>query len=320
MEKLILGLAVSLIMSFLAQIEAFCQSKKYISQFSHFQSYFNPGLTGYEGSTLRGFVRNQWSGVEGAPSTYFISVELDFGQLKDKDNPVLAGKNAISLNMLHDTYGAFKETEMILGYASRVRINEKNHIRLGAGINLQSIRLDGNALSTIQQQDATINQYVGSFASLRIYDFNLGMALTHPNYYISFGAHNITKGRVSSGDDFMDGRPLIIMVQSGFRGHVSENLSLITNFFYADYGDLSDNMEFNVKALFYDSFWLGAGYRVEHARNVQIGFIKNKLRLGYVFENAIKSNRSILGSTHEIMVVFNFLGNTSIKPGKINLW
>ena len=37
----------------------FAQSRKYISQFSHLQGYYNPGLTGYEGSMLRGFVRNQ---------------------------------------------------------------------------------------------------------------------------------------------------------------------------------------------------------------------------------------------------------------------
>ncbi|SHO65429.1 type IX secretion system membrane protein PorP/SprF, partial [Algoriphagus zhangzhouensis] len=65
----------------------YSQSTKYISQFSHFQSYFNPGLTGYEGSTVRGFVRNQWSGFEGAPKTYFFSTELDFGELSGERDP-----------------------------------------------------------------------------------------------------------------------------------------------------------------------------------------------------------------------------------------
>jgi type IX secretion system PorP/SprF family membrane protein len=104
------------------------QSRKYVSQFNHFQSYYNPGLTGYEGSALRGFVRNQWSGVEGAPKTYFLSLELDFGELGGLEDPALMGKNAASLNMLHDTYGAFRETELMGSYASRIRITDRHNL------------------------------------------------------------------------------------------------------------------------------------------------------------------------------------------------
>lgn len=44
----------------LTVMESYSQTRKYVSQFSHFQGYFNPALTGYEGSVVRGFVRNQW--------------------------------------------------------------------------------------------------------------------------------------------------------------------------------------------------------------------------------------------------------------------
>lgn len=87
-----------LIMGIMSQ--GMSQSRKYVSNFSHFQSYFNPGLTGYEGSAVRGFVRNQWSGIEGAPRSYFISAELDFGELSGELDPALMGKNAVSINML----------------------------------------------------------------------------------------------------------------------------------------------------------------------------------------------------------------------------
>jgi hypothetical protein len=85
----------------LSGLTAQAQTRKNISQFSHFQSYFNPGLTGYEGSTVRGFVRNQWAGFEGAPKTYFFSTEIDFGEIAGEMDPALMGKNAISINLLH---------------------------------------------------------------------------------------------------------------------------------------------------------------------------------------------------------------------------
>ncbi len=284
------------------------QSRKYISQFSHFQSYFNPGLTGYEGSALRGFVRNQWSGMEGAPKTYFISAEIDFSETKGLEDPALMGKNAFSLNLLHDTYGAFKETELLLAYASRVRLTARHQLRLGAGLNYQTIRLDGNALTSEQAGDPLIGQYVGGFSDMQIFDFNLGLALTHKSYYLSYAMHNVNKGRIASGEEFMEGRPVTYIAQAGYREALSSQVSLILNGFYRNQEGLPDNIEFNVKTLLGNKLWIGGGHRFDYASNLQFGVVFDKIRLGYVYE--FPSNRSYLlpGQTHEFALVYRLFG------------
>lgn len=284
------------------------QSRKYISQFNHFQSYYNPGLTGYEGSALRGFVRNQWSGVEGAPKTFFLSLELDFGELGGLEDPALMGKNAMSLNMLHDAYGAFRETELMGSYASRIRISDRHNLRLGAGFNYLSVRLDGNSLTSEQAQDATIGQYLGSFANMQIIDFNLGLALTHENYYLSYGMHNVNGGRLSSGDVFMDGKPVSMMVQAGYRHQFGENITGIGNFFYRRQSGFADNTEFNLKALMLETFWVGVGHRFNYANSLHVGYLRGNVRLGYVYEFPTNSSRQFLGNTHEFMVVLKLAG------------
>lgn len=288
--------------------DAYGQSRKYISQFTQFQSYYNPGLTGYEGSAVRGFVRNQWSGVEGAPKTRFLSLELDFGELAGLEDPALMGQNAMSLNLLHDSYGAFRETELIGAYASRIRISDRHNLRLGAGVNYLSVRLDGNALTVEQSQDASVNQYLGSFANMQILDFNLGLALTHENYYLSYGMHNVNGGRLSKGDYFMDGNPVSMMVQAGFRHQFGESITGIGNFFYRKQEGFADNTEFNLKALMLDTFWVGAGHRFNYANSLHVGFLGGNFRLGYVYENPTTSSRQFLGNTHEFMVMMKFLG------------
>lgn len=288
--------------------ETIGQSRKYISQFTQFQSYYNPGLTGYEGSAVRGFVRNQWSGVEGAPKTRFLSLELDFGELGGLEDPALMGKNAMSLNMLHDTYGAFQETELIGAYASRVRISDRHNLRLGAGVNYLSVRLDGNALTVEQSQDATVDQYMGSFANMQILDFNLGLALTHENYYLSYGMHNVNGGRLSTGDNFMDGNPVSMMVQAGYRISINESITGIGNFFYRRQEGFADNTEFNLKALMLETFWVGAGHRFNYANSLHVGYLGGNFRLGYVYEYPTTSSKQFLGNTHEFMVMMKFLG------------
>lgn len=281
------------------------QSRKNITQFSHFQSYFNPGLTGYEGSAVRGFVRNQWAGFEGAPTTYFISAEFDFGELSGEEDPELMGKNAISLNMLHDTYGAFRENELMIGYASRIRLTANHNVRLGVGINYQTVRLDGMAMSTEEQNDPTLGQYYGSFSDMQVFDFNMGMAFTHKKYYFSYGVQRINGGKISSGDKFMDGYPAEQMVQAGFREAVGPNLDVITNAFFRSRKDLPDVLELNIKALLMDRVWIGAGHRVDYASNLQFGFLTKRLKIGYVYEFPMGRSYLLPGSTHEFTAILN---------------
>jgi len=297
------------------------QSRKYVSDFSQFQSYFNPGLTGYEGSTVRGFVRNQWSGVDGAPKTYFFSTELDFGELAGEEDPALMGKNAISLNLLHDAYGAFRETELTVAYASRIRLSRQHNLRLGAGVNYQTIRLDGNSLTTEEQNDPTLGQYLGQFSSMNVIDFNLGIALTHANYYFSYGVHRVNGGKLTSGDEFLDAYPASSIFQAGYRNTVGENIAVIVNAFYQTQRNLEDNVEFNLKTLLMDRLWLGFGHRVNYASNAQVGIVTKRLRLGYVYEFPIASRYNLRGNIHEFAVVFNlFRNNVRTDSQQVVMW
>jgi type IX secretion system PorP/SprF family membrane protein len=292
----------------------FAQSRKNISQFSHFQSYFNPGLTGYEGSTVRGFVRNQWSGFEGAPRTFFFSAELDFGELSGQEDPALMGKNAISINLLHDTYGAFRDNELMISYASRVRLTENHNLRLGVGVNYQTVRLDGNAMTTEEQNDPTLGQYFGAFSNMQFLDANIGMALTHRKYYFSYGIHRINGGKASSGDNFMDGYPAEQFIQAGFRESVSPNLAIITNAFFRSRKDLPNVLEMNFKALLMDRVWVGGGHRFDYASNLQAGLLTPKMRIGYLYEFPMGGSYLLPGNTHEFTVTLNlFKSNVKSK-------
>lgn len=303
----------------LPQVQA--QSRKYVSSFNLFQSYYNPGLTGYEGSTVRGFVRNQWSGVDGGPKTYFFSTELDFGELAGKEDPALMGKNAVSVNLLFDTYGAFRETELTVGYASRIRLSETHNLRLGAGLNYQNIRLDGNALTTEERNDLTLGQYIGQFSNMNVVDFNLGIALTHADYYFSYGIHRVNGGKITSGDEFMEAYPASSNFQAGYRNAVSSNVAVIVNGMYSIQKNQDDNIEFNIKALLMDRIWLGIGHRIDYATNAQLGIVTNRLRIGYVYEFPNGGGYNLPGNTHEFTAVFNiFRDNVRTETQQVLMW
>ncbi|QDH80467.1 type IX secretion system membrane protein PorP/SprF [Echinicola soli] len=312
---------IILLLIMAAPLTVMGQSRKYISQFSFFQSYFNPGLTGYEGSALRGFIRNRWSGFEGAPRTMFFSGELDFAEMKGARDPSLTGKNAVGLNLLFDKYGAFAETGLVLSYASRVRLTAKHNLRLGAGVSYTNIKLDGTAMTAEQQNDEVLGKYIGGFSDMQIVDFNIGLALTHSQYYISYAMHQVNGGRISSGDDFLDGRPVNYIVQAGYREALSDKLAVITNIYFRSQNDLFNNVEFNVKALLMDKFWIGGGHRVDYANNLQVGLLTNRFRFGYVYEFPTNGSYHFPGSTQEFMLVFNlFRKNERRYADEVLIW
>ncbi|MCH7407685.1 PorP/SprF family type IX secretion system membrane protein [Belliella aquatica] len=285
------------------------QSRKYISQFSHLQGYYNPALTGYEGSMIRGFVRNQWAGWEGAPKTYFASAELDFGQLSGQASGDILGKNAAGISILHDQYGAFAETEFVASYASRIQIGEKTNLRLGAGLNYRSVRLDGNSMTTEQADDPIVGQYLGSFSNMQVMDFNLGIAVTHPNYYVSYAVHHVNQGAINSGDVFMERMPRAGIFQAGYRNRMTDNLALATNFMYRSQIDLPDNVEFNMKVVLKEKFWLGGGHRIDYANNFQFGLLFDKMRLGYIYEIPMLRSYLLPNVTHEFMLTYALFGD-----------
>ena len=196
-----------------------------------------------------------------------------------------------------------------VSYASRVRLTENHNLRLGVGINYQSIRLDGNALTTEEQNDPTLGQYFGTFSDMQVVDANIGLALTHRQYYLSYAVHRINSGKVSSGDEFMEGYPAEQFVQVGFRESLTPNLSLITNAFFRNRKDLPNILELNLKVLLMDKVWVGAGHRIDYANNLQFGFLTKRLKLGYVFEFPMGKSYLLPGNTHEFTVILNLFKN-----------
>lgn len=185
----------------------------------------------------------------------------------------------------------------------------------------QSIRLDGNALTTEEANDPTIGQYIGTFSNTNVIDFNIGMALTHANYYISYGIHRVNGGNIQNGDEFMDGYPAEQMIQMGYREALNENVAIAANGFFRSRKDLPDVLELNLKVLMRDRFWLGVGHRLDYATNAQLGFIAGKLRLGYVYEFPMANSYLLPGGIHEFTLALNlFRTNERRSKDEVLIW
>jgi type IX secretion system PorP/SprF family membrane protein len=284
-------------------VESRAQSRKYMAQFDHFKSYYNPALTGLSGSAVGSFMRNQWAGFDGAPVSIFLNGEFDLGDYTSEEGFGKLGKNALGMSLYYDQFGAFQDTRIILSYASRVSLTDKVGLRLGLGVNYALSNIDGSKIVADQVNDPIINQYFGSYADMRVLDFNAGLVLTHPNYFIGYSAHNISQGKYFiSGDAFMDEFPVEHIIQAGFKNRVGENVAISTTLMANSYRYSPLNLQINFKTLLYEWVWIGGGHRLNYAHNFQLGFLFSYFTFAYIYELPMTNAYLLPNTSHEFVL------------------
>ncbi|MBC5994271.1 PorP/SprF family type IX secretion system membrane protein [Pontibacter cellulosilyticus] len=317
---------------------AFCstaQSRKQLANFSQFQHYYNPSLTGFEGAGVKTLYRNQWTGFEDAPKTILATAELDvksFGKDKgynfgNQDNgdyfKSISAKHAVGLSVLHDRFGPSKETQLFLSYGSGVRLSEKLSMRWGTALTYHSQQLDGNSLTVDQENDPRYANLLGQNNHIGKVDLNLGLSLSAANFYVGYAMQDITKGKlVTTGDDFLqDFYTQKHIAQAGYRTHLIGMLGLTVNGIYQYDKNYAGTIEGQLKAVYNNMFWVGGGYRNDKAYHLTGGIRLNQLSIHYAYESPVKEARYINKATNEIALSYNLRKLNNIDTRKqILLW
>ncbi|GAB3203146.1 type IX secretion system PorP/SprF family membrane protein [Pontibacter aydingkolensis] len=298
---------------------AMAQNRKQMASFSQYQQYFNPAFTGFEGSVVQTLYRNQWTGFEDAPKTILATAELDLKSIGDTKGykfdsqgdgdylKSISAKHAIGLSVLHDQFGPSKETQLFLSYGSAVRLSESLSMRWGTALTYSSQFLDGNRLTVDQENDPKYTNLLGHSNRIGKADINLGMALSAEKFYVGYAMQDITKGKLlTTGDGYLKGfytRKHI--VQAGYRTHITNQLGMTVNGIYQYDSDQAATIEGQVKAVYQNLLWIGAGYRNDVAYNLTAGIRLNQLSLHYAYETPVQDARYISKATNEVALVYS---------------
>ncbi|WP_299823593.1 PorP/SprF family type IX secretion system membrane protein [uncultured Pontibacter sp.] len=331
MKKYIIAIAV-----ILSALGAQAQSRKHIANFSLFQQYYNPALTGFEGSMVKTFYRNQWTGFEDAPKTIFASAELDMADLsawkennqlktqrEDRYNRQGGAKHAFGLAILNDRFGAYAESQVFLSYGSRIQLSESLSLRWGTAVAVSQQRLDGNKLTLDQENDPQYQDVLGQNNKLSKLDLNFGLMLTHDKYYLGYAMQDVAEGGLATaGDNFLKNMyTRKHIAQAGYRTALTEQVGLVLNGIYQYDDKVKETLEGQVKAVYQNMLWVGGGYRKDLAYTLNAGVRVDQLKIGYVYEAPTSDAKSIGKSTNEIMLTFNLLPAKYPKYGKsVTIW
>ncbi|WP_266204809.1 PorP/SprF family type IX secretion system membrane protein [Pontibacter kalidii] len=299
------------------------QNRKQLANFPQYKHYFNPSLTGHEGSVLRSIYRNQWTGFEDAPKTIMASAELDLQKLGKSSNTFFNGRSApreagteisarhgLGLTLFHDQFGPARETQAALSYGAAVRLSEGLSLRWGTALSYTFHRLDGNSLTVDQENDPRFSHLLGGENRSGRADIALGLSLTAANFYVGYAMLDVTEGKLaSSGGDYLnDFYARRHVGQIGYRQGITDVLGLTVNGIYQHDNIYKSTLEGQVKAVYDNLFWVSGGYRNNLAYTLGAGLRLNQLAIGYTYETPTQEAKAIDKATNEVSLSYHLSG------------
>lgn len=306
-----------------AALFAFCFAVFYTicnaQQPAHFTLYrdnltaLNPAFAGSDGQlTASALVRQQWTGLSGAPQTQFVQIEL----------PVNAISSGFGLTLQNDRLGLQQTVQGALAYSLFVRTGKKSRlsggIRAGFGTmtwNGAQIRTpEGNySTGTSDHRDVILPNvpFNGQFPVL-----DAGLMYQRNVVKLGLGVKNLAQS--SPWHTINNGKNRLVtnyFFTFATEFEIREQLRLLPSAFFRT--DLIENqLDITLLSEFFRKFSLGVGFRgwnksSRDALNIMAGFrLSEHFRCFYAYDINLSPLKNSNSGSHELLLQYKL--NTSI--------
>ncbi len=287
---------ITLILFFLVGF-SFSQNTTRFSQLNFAQGVNNPAAIAFDGELMVDLIgRNQWLGVDGAPTTIALNGQYEINQ-----------DMAVGLNVFHDRIGAEMTNSFAAQFAYRLKLDYTRIFSMGVSLGLDNSVLNFSGTQTTQLDDPT---YARAGYSRVFLNGSLGFFYNAPNFYAGISIPKLFQNT-------RDG------AERGFRPprwHYYGSLG-----FYLGEGKYTFNPHLQIKAAmnapvaadlilrntFVGRFSIIVGYRTEKSLIAGVDFlVSENLRLGYSFNYDIGPLSKVKGASNELYIGLAFPYNS----------
>ena len=271
------------------------------------EMYINPGYTGSRDAiSVVGLYRDQWVGIDGAPSTQVLTIHGPFHEKK-------AG---IGLSVMRETIGVTKQTYFMGSYAYRLRLGS-GKLSMGLSIGVLSKKDYLSEVNTTQPGDA---QFLSNTPLMTMPNGSFGLYYYTNKFYVGFSVPRLINNQIVpevgtfKAKNTFDPKTIHYFLTAGYVFDVSKEIKLKPTIMAKTVYAAPIEIDISVNALFKEFIWAGLAYRSSDAASLLIGVqISPKLRIGYSYDYTISKLQKINSGSHEICLGYDF----SFKKSKI---
>jgi len=297
------------------------QQMPMFTQYMHNPYVLNPAAGGATINTkaMIGY-RNQWTGFDGAPKTFYFSMDGALGPVKNRSiRTSRSGRGqARSIGSYHgvggyifkDKTGPISHSGLYLSYAYHLEINAGVHVSLGAflgglqySLNTDEIRLANNSND--------LDNALGTGTQTQFMpDASLGVYLHTKQYFLGITARQILQTKFKFNDLLQDKYSKLvnhIYFTAGYNFNLDRKWTLQPSTLVKYSQPAEIQVDINLKAIYEEMLWGGFSYRTNESIAALLGlYIQESFSVGYSYDFGIKEIGRLHSGSHEIVLGYLF--------------
>ena len=318
----------------------YAQQKPIYTQYILNNYIINPAISGIENYTdLKFSYRKQWVGIDGAPSTFYMSVQGPIGKKDYRTNATsyavqgenprgrnyMEGYNApephhgVGLIVMSDKTGYMNRWGAYATYAYHKGLNPRTTLSAGFLVGMSSVSIDASKIdygapTFTSQTDDAIGYLSGTISKMRP-EVGAGLWLYGADYFAGISVLNIVPAKAKFGADsskYGSNFAPHFFATAGYKFFLNEDLSLLPSVMIQYVKPISPQIFTSFKLQYQDKIWIGSNFRFGDQLggfSAMAGLnISNTMNVGYAYDVAPNALSQYSRNTHEFMIGF-LLGN-----------
>lgn len=263
-------------------------------------SYYNPASIGYADElSIMGLHRQQWVGVNGAPSSSYVATSYCFG---------LGGQmHAIGLHFTNDAVGLLNNMSFGLQYAFKLELGN-GYLSLGLQVGGVDVTFDPTKVEvpTSDYHQSTDPGFPTSETRGMVFDMGAGIFYSNRYLFGGVSATHLMEPAIQEGEG--EGYRLSRGFQFTLGGNIEFRKSRIdfqpSLFIKTDF--LLTQYDANLRVIYDKKFWGGVTWRVNDAVVFMVGLNIKGFKVGYAYDLSTSSLIRAGYGTHEISLGYSF--------------
>ncbi len=315
-----------------------------LPQYSHYMLnplLLNPAVAGADNYLdIRSGYRKQWVGLEGAPSTYYLSAHMPIFRRAYLNAPTpyhqepqpkrskylenwrpshrntyqkVPANHGVGMLAQMDQAGGLKRTDVQAVYAYHLPLSNRLKMAAGIAAGLTQYSLNHELISFTDPNDPVAQD--ADYNRIRP-NLSVGVIMYSNRFFGGVSLAQIIPASFSfktTTPDVPAEQQRHVFAHVGYRWSVSNDIQVIPSVVvkYADATALS--FDVNAKVYLKNFMWLGGSYRHDDAMVASAGIhLKQMLHLGYSYDLNTSHLSTVSTGSHEIMLGLTLLNKQAI--------
>lgn len=251
--------------------------------------------------------RNQWTGFDGAPKTFFVSGHGSIGYPNERvRGSQKQPHHGVGGYMYRDELGPIVWSGAYGSYSYHMKLSKKVTASLGAFAGILQYQIKGSELVFVQNpDDPSVSR---STISKITPDGSLGLWVYSDHFFVGLSGNQLLQNRIKLEKD---GQSVAstgklnnhYFATAGYKIELNNEWDLIPTTMIKYVQSAPIQVDVNARLKYNDMIWGGVSYRNKDAIALFAGvLIKENFEIGYAYDFTTSAIRKSSGGSHEIIL------------------